>query len=52
MTRQCDGIDVETVGHEAVVRLQPDGLDVRVPKAGSVIYLMNDDGRTIDSYRW
>ena len=52
MTRECGGADVNVDGDHAVITIQPEGHEVRMLKAGTKVFLVNNEGRTIDSYRW
>lgn len=63
-TYQCSHIGVTTVSEGCpaalsgldvpgvTLELMPKGPTLRLPDDGEVVYVMNDAGNTVDSYRW
>lgn len=42
----------EDVEHIVELFLEPDGHEVHVDKRDTVVYLLNDSGKSFDYYRW
>ena len=56
-TYECENYKYTEIGDEAtlcIIRHENDGgYDItQIDKVNTAIYIMNDDGKTIDSYRW
>jgi len=51
-TYQCEHVEVLESDEGVRVSVLPKGPTLRLPEDGERIYMMNDRGDTVDSYRW
>ncbi len=53
-TFQCEGVDVLENGDSVKVQMRGDGVAPfpLVVDKSNAIYVMNDSGKTIDTYKW
>jgi hypothetical protein len=51
-TRECRHVQVTHWPDRVEIEVCPGGPTIELPRDGEVVYLMNDRGDTVDSYRW